>query len=144
MRLGVLAAMALAACNSPNASETIAGEIDDAEIRIATDQPPGALWLELENVGTAPCQLYGLLTDHAGDALPVVDGTVALGEIVEDTYFMGIQVDGSPVPGQGVNLRPGKVARLAIAGPATAERVVLCNGQGDYEAGRFAVLGPRG
>jgi hypothetical protein len=61
---------------------------------------------------------------------------------------MYVEIDGEPavstgIPGDAVIVEPTQTAKLQIAFtgvPEREERVNLCNGEGDYEAGRYAVL----
>ena len=149
----------LAACQgfgSPT-PPTIRGEIDDAAIRLQQARGPVDVWVELTNVGTRPCDLVGALSQVPPDAMPVVDGRVVMslgGEpdavvpletIVEINGQPVVRADGGVMTDEGwiSVVHPGDVARIQIgfeARPDVGERVLICNGAGDYEAGRYAVL----
>jgi uncharacterized cupredoxin-like copper-binding protein len=61
-----------------------------------------------------------------------------------------VEIDGRPATGDDpvragrhAVVEPGETARvqLALTGmPEREERVIVCNGPGDYEAGRYTVL----
>jgi hypothetical protein len=45
--------------------------------------------------------------------------------------------------GRYFNVKPGDVFKIELAmegTPKTDDRIILCNGVGDYERGRYAVL----
>jgi hypothetical protein len=115
---------------------TIKGEIRDDAIAIPVDHAGVSVRLELRNVGTLPCDLIVGLTTLPADALPVVDGQVV------------ITRDGSPGGVRPQDEFPGSVAPgelqaldLALEGtPRTEDRVIFCNGAGEYEQGRYATL----
>lgn len=140
----------IAACgSSPNEATT--GEIDDTAIRLSADTAPADAWLDLENVGTKVCPLIAVLASEP-DALPI-DGqqvVTALDSGAAEPIETYVEVNGTPVDrgevtdeGWVTDVAPGDRVRLQIAFegiPDAGERVVLCNGAGDYAAGRFAVL----
>lgn len=113
------------------------------------------MWLELSNVGAEPCDLVVIRTELGPDALPLdgervilsVSGSPEDGAYPMDAY---VEIDGQPAgvedpvrAGRQAVVEPGKTARvqLALTGmPEREERVIVCNGPGDYEAGRYAVL----
>jgi hypothetical protein len=149
-------ALLLAACGSIGSEPTIGGEIDDAEIRLERSSGPPSVWLELENVGAAPCALVPMLAAMPPDALPVGNGRVVMGTsgdpAIPYPLEAYVELNGEPVQrGDGemtdegwvTVVEPGDVVRLQLAFTGVSEvgeRLVLCNGVGDYEAGRFAVL----
>ena len=93
---------------------------------------------ELRSTGTRPCDLIVAQTSFPMDALPVRDGKVV---ITEDGSTPSVAaITGGEWPGE---VAPGAVFafELGMEGtPKTDERIVLCNGVGDYDRGRYAVL----
>lgn len=151
--VAVAALVTLSACTGAEA--TITGEIRDDSIVLAQDSGPQSVWLELSNVGAAACDLVVIRTELVPEALPVEGDKVILsmsGSPEGEAYPMdaAVEIDGqnagveNPVrAGRQAVVEPGKTARvqLALTGmPEREERVVVCNGPGDYEAGRYAVL----
>ena len=140
------ALVALIGCDAP----TIRGEIDDAEIRLEREQSPASIWLELANVGTQPCELVVLLSPLPADALPVDEGRVvtslsgAADAIIPIESY--VELDGAPLvrdAGGAAIIRPGDRVRVQVGFKGTPDvgvLVIVCNGPGDYEAGRYAVL----
>lgn len=55
-----------------------------------------------------------------------------------------MEVNGQPTghPGVATLIQPGDVAlmQLAFSGTPQGEAVIVCNGPGEYEAGRYAIL----
>ncbi len=149
----MVALATLSACTGTEA--TIAGEIRDESIVLAQDSGPQSVWLELANLGAEPCDLLVIRTELRSDALPTDGERVILsmsgapeGEASPmDAY---VEIDGQPAggadplrAGRHAVVEPGQTARvqLALTGmPELEERVIVCNGPGDYEAGRYAVL----
>lgn len=134
--LSLVAGVALfvSACGTP----TLKGEIRDDAISIPFDHAGASVRLELRNVGKLPCDLIVGLTTLPADALPVVDGQVV---ITRDGSPGGVRPqDGGEFPG---SVAPGdlQVLDLALEGtPSTEDRVIFCNGPGEYEQGRYATL----
>jgi hypothetical protein len=137
------------------AEATIAGEIRDDAVVLVQDSGPQSVWLELSNVGAAPCDLVVIRTELDPDALPLDGDRVTLsisGSPQGEAYPMDayVEIDGQPAgvedpvrAGRQAVVGPGKTARvqLALTGmPEHEERVIVCNGPGEYEAGRYAVL----
>jgi hypothetical protein len=153
-RCSAIAAVAtLSACIG--AEPTISGEIRETSIVLAQDTGPQSVWLELSNVGVEPCDLVVIRTELDPNALPLDGERVALsmsGTPAGEAYPMEayVEIDGEPAgaddpvrAGRQAVVEPGETARvqLALTGmPEREERVVVCNGPGDYEAGRYAVL----
>ena len=152
----LLVAAALIGCQMVAAPDPITGEIDDTEIRLAQDRAPAEVRLELTNVGSTPCELVPMLTVLPPDALPVVDGRVVMSLSGDDdrpgpmeTY---VELNGEPVAREGgtmteqgwvTRVNPGDRVMLDIGLkgiPDRSERIVVCNGRGDYETGRYAVV----
>ena len=154
--LGVLA-LAVAAAFWVSRTWTVTGEIRDTAIVLSPDHAGAVVNFALRNVGSEACDLIVVLTSLPVDALPVVGGRV----VVYDTLG-GVEVgpDGSlptglPIVGYvgpsdkvtatlGQSVRPGDVARLQVAffggTPRADNLVILCNGAGQYAAGRRAML----
>jgi len=122
----------------------ITGEIKDDTITLAVDHAGQSVWLELRNVGTKPCDIFPGLTSLPVGALPTKAGRVVIdpshtGPIVP--MDVGITLNGELA--MVGTIRPNDVAlmQLGLDGtPKTEERVILCNGVGDYALGRYAVL----
>lgn len=150
----LLAAIVLAACGGPS-EVTVAGEIDDDEIRLATDSGPAEVWFELENVGTRPCSLVPMFAPTPSD-MPVENGQVVMSLSGDpalpapiETY---VELNGEPYDrGDGTMtesgwvtvVAPGDRVRMQVGikvVPDVGERVLVCNDAGDYASGRFAVL----
>lgn len=129
----------IAACS---ATTTVVGEISDSSISVNNSIPPPDIWVELHSVGSRPCPLAVVLTNADPGALPVegeqvvIDGSTVL-DILEVAY-----IDGEATAERPVVVQPGETVRVQIAfEEAIAEdRVILCNGPGDYEAGRYVAL----
>ena len=153
-RCVLLAALVLAACGGPS-EVTIAGEIDDDEIRLASESGPAEVWFELENVGTRPCSLVPIFAPDPTD-MPVEDGRVLMSLSGDpalpaplETY---VELNGEPYDrGDGTMteagwvtvVAPGDRVRLQVGikgVPDVGERVLVCNDAGEYTSGRFAVL----
>jgi hypothetical protein len=127
-------AVVVSAC----APSTIKGEIRDDAIVIPVDHAGASVLLELRNAGTRPCDLIVGLTTLSADALPVVDGQVV---ITRDGSPGGVRPqDGGELPG---SVAPGALQSLDLAlegTPSTEDRVIFCNGVGEYEHGRYVAL----
>ena len=139
----LLAAGLVAGCAAPT---TIRGEIHDDRITFAQPFAPPDAWAELTNRGSLPCELAGALTEVAPDALPVEAGRVVF-DLRGEPQSVDRMEAYSEVGGQAVEqppiVQPGQTVRtqLTMSGtPERAERILLCNGPGDYERGRYAVL----
>jgi hypothetical protein len=139
--LAVATLMLVAACLG--AATSITGEIKDDGITLATDHAGSSVRFELHNVGTTPCDLVVALTSLPIDALPVKDGQV----VIVDGDGPGIvrpitTYESAPTFTLG-RIEPGAVfqAEVALEGaPKTEDRVLLCNGVGEYRHGRYAAL----
>lgn len=143
--------LALAACAS---EPTIVGQITDSAINLEQQTAPQSVWLELTNVGSAECELLAVRTELPPDSLQVEEGRIVVGSSGLDgpasAMAAYVEIDGQPAGGEGVGaggshavVQPGETARiqLALTGtPERAERVILCNGPGDYGSGRYVVL----
>jgi hypothetical protein len=122
----------------------ITGEIKDDTITLAVDHAGQSVWLELRNVGTKPCDIFPGLTSLPIGALPTNAGRVVIDP--SNTGPIRPQDVGITLNGERVmvgTIRPNDVAviQLGLDGtPKTDERVILCNGVGDYELGRYTVL----
>jgi len=140
---------ALTACGGV-AGETVQGEIRDDALSLVEETAGPTVWIELTNVGTEACELLVVMSE-APETLPVEGGRVAAslgGEgghrTLEEMYVeIDGQARGGQEPGESVPVAPGESARLQIAFtgvPEREDRVILCNGEGDYGRGRYAVL----
>ena len=122
---------------------TVSGDIKDDGIALATQRAGANVQIELRNIGTKPCDLVVALTSLTVAALPLKDGQV----VIVDGDGPGIvrpitTYEYAPTFILG-RIEPGAVfhAEVALEGaPKTDDRVILCNGVGDYQHGRYAVL----
>ena len=133
------------------AEETVQGEIRDESLSLVDKTAGQSVWVELTNVGSEACELLVVMSEAPG-ALPIGDGgrvEASLGgegghRTLEEMYVeINGQARGGQEAGQSVPVAPGESARLQIALtgiPEREDRVILCNGEGDYERGRYAVL----
>lgn len=145
----------LVGCQAP--VPTIQGEIDDDRIRLARDRAPAAARVELRNVGMRACELVPVLSSLPERALPVADGRVQL-SLSGDANVAApmeayVELNGEPVDRPGgelgedgwiTHVDPGDTVVLDVGlkgVPDAEERFLICNGPGDYEVGRYAVLG---
>ena len=139
--VAVATLMLVAACLG--AATSITGEIKDDGITLATDHAGSSVRFELHNVSTTPCDLVVALTSLPIDALPVKDGHV----VIDDSGAPGTvrpitTYESAPTFTLG-RVEAGAVfqSEVALEGtPKTEDRVILCNGVGDYQHGRYAVL----
>jgi hypothetical protein len=152
----MLVSAGMVGCQLLAAPDLISGEIDDTEIRLAQDSAGAAVRLELTNVGGIPCDLVPMLTALPPEALPVVDGRVVMSLSGDDDrpapMEAYVELNGAPVDREGgtfteegwvTRVNPGDEVMLDIGLqgiPDREERIVVCNGAGDYEAGRYAVV----
>jgi hypothetical protein len=127
-------------------TRSITGEIRDDAIVLSSPIGAPIIQLELRNVGTKPCDLVVAQTSMPMDSLPVKNGQVVIdaggvpGAILPED---GGQVGASPDVYTMARVQPGGVFKreMALEGvPKTDDRIILCNGVGDYEAGRYATL----
>lgn len=139
----VLAASAalVVAAGCLGGSTTVTGEIKDDGIALATDHAGSNVKFHLTNVGTVPCDLIVVVGTIAPDALPLKDGQV----VIDDSGAPGTVAFpyGGGTTGYLHRIQPGDTfeTEVALEGPPkTNERIVLCNGVGEYEAGRYALL----
>jgi hypothetical protein len=153
--LGVLA-VAVAAGWWVTRTWTVTGEIRDTAIVLSPDHAGTVVNFELRNVGSEACDLIVVLTSLAVDALPVDSGRVVTydGGAVQmgpdGSLPTGVPIVGYVGPGNkvtatlGQSVQPGDVARLQVAffggTPRADNLVILCNGAGQYAAGRRAML----
>jgi hypothetical protein len=134
-----LAIPGLAACSTPI---TVVGEIDDNRISVNNSIPPPDIWVELHNVGSKPCQLAVVLASVDPGAIPVEGGQGVIdGNTVVDILEVA-EIDGEAATERPVVVDPGETVRVQIAFEEAVEqdRVILCNGPGDYAAGRYVAL----
>jgi hypothetical protein len=124
-------------------STALKGEIRDDKIVLAADHAGSAVRFELHNSGTMACDIVLVLTSLKADALPVKDGMVVIvngdgpGIVRPDTTYESQEpyTLGRVLPGADFS------REIAMEGaPKVEDRVILCNGVGDYEHGRFAPL----
>ena len=152
--LGVLA-LALAAFFWLGRTWTVTGEIRDTAIVLSPDHAGPVVNFELRNVGSEACDLIVVATSLPVDALPVDSGRVVTydGNAIQMGPDGGLPT-GVPIVGYlgqvnkvtatgSQSVQPGDVARLQVAfsgTPGTDNLVILCNGAGQYAAGRRAAL----
>lgn len=97
--------------------------------------------LTIVNVGQVPCELVVFIIDDVNGpvdpvALPVRDGRVDF----ESTDFFEMEAAEGVEAGVPV-IQPGEERSLTFGfqGRPMVTRVVLCDGVGDYERGRYAI-----
>jgi hypothetical protein len=136
-----LVATLLVAAGCIGGSSALKGEIRDDRIILAADHAGSAVRFELHNSGTLACDIVLVLTSLKADALPVKDGQVVIsdgdGPVRPDMTYE------SQAPYTLGHVLPGAdfTQEIAMEGaPKAEDRVLLCNGVGDYEHGRFAPL----
>lgn len=127
------------ACASPRTAVSV--EIHDDEVRLVPPTGSEEVALTIVNAGQQPCELVVFITDDVNgpvdpDALPVRDGRVDF----ESSDFSEIEA-AEGVEAGGPAIEPGEQRSLTLGfqGTPVVTRVVLCNGLGDYERGRYAV-----
>ncbi len=141
-RRGLSAALAtlLIVAGCVGAATAVTGDIKDDGIVLITDHAGSSVRLELHNVGTTPCDVTPVLTSLSPDALPVQDGQV----VIDSSGAPGtVQMAMGGPAGYLKRVMPGEAYEVEIAlegAPKTDERIILCNGAGDYARGRYAVL----
>jgi hypothetical protein len=127
-------------------TRSITGEIEDDAIILSSPIGAPVFQLELRNVGTKPCELQLGLTSMPMDALPVKNGRVLIDAGGQPGVIWpedGGAIGGSPDDYTVAHIKPGGSFKREVAmerAPKTDDRIILCNGVGDYEAGRYAVL----
>ncbi len=142
-RRGLIAALAtvliVAGCVGA-VTEVVTGEIKDDGISLITDHAGSSIRLKLHNVGRTPCDLTAVVTSLSPDALPVQDDQV----VIDSSGAPGsVQMAMGGPAGYLKRVMPGENYEVEIAlegAPKTDERIILCNGAGDYARGRYAVL----
>lgn len=121
----------------------VKGEIADDGITLATDHAGSSVRFELHNSGTTACDLVVALTSLPINALPVKDGRVVIVDGDSPGIVRPITTYETVPPYTLARVEPGADFRAEIAlegAPKTEDRVLLCNGVGDYARGRFAAL----
>lgn len=116
-------------------------EIHDDDIRLEPATGTEDVALTVVNLGNRPCDLVVFITDDVNgpvdpNVLPVRDGRVDF----ESTDFHEIEA-AEGVESGGPAVEPGeqRMLTLGFQGAPIVTRVVLCNGVGDYDRGRYAV-----
>lgn len=129
----ICALLAIAGCASP--STPVTGQITDQSITLSAASAQANTWFELTNTGANPCDLVVIVTQLPPDQLPIVNGMVQL-----DALGAGTVVDSVDSA-----VQPGTLARWQEQLPTdpgsvvSGVRIILCNGPGDYQAGRYAI-----
>lgn len=124
-------------------ASTVKGDVRDGGIALETDHAGSAVRFELHNVGTMPCDLVVALTSLPATALPVKDGRVVIVDGDGPGIVRPITTYENAPPFTLGRIEPGAVftAEVALEGaPSAEDRVLFCNGDGDYQHGRYAVL----
>jgi pectin methylesterase-like acyl-CoA thioesterase len=139
--LGCAAGILLAACGG---SSIIKGSIKDDAITLSTDHAGATVRFELQNTGATPCDLFVGLTSLSVDALPLKDGRVVITNADPGPGIVRpITTYENSEPYSLGRVQPGASFSIEIAlegAPRAEERVLLCNGPGDYEHRRYAIL----
>lgn len=141
--LPTLAAGLFVAAGCIGGSSAIKGEIRDDRIILATDHAGSAVRFELHNSGTLACDIVLVLTELKADALPVKDGLVVIAEGDGPGHVRPDGTYETQPPYTLGHVLPGADFSQEIAmegAPKADDRVLLCNGVGDYQHGRFAPL----
>jgi hypothetical protein len=136
------AALVLAAGCIGGAS-AVTGVIKDDGITLATDHAGSNVRFELHNSGTTACDLLVALTSLPISALPVKDGRVVIVDGDGPGIVRPVTTYENAPPYTLGRVEPGADFRAEIAldsTPKSEDRVLLCNGVGDYAHGRFAAL----
>jgi hypothetical protein len=139
----VLGATSLLMAACIGGATSIKGDIEDDGITLGTDHGGSSVRFELHNVGTMPCDLVVALTSLPMDALPVKDGQVVIVNSDGPGIVRPITTYENAPPFTLGRVEPGAVFQAEVAlegGPKTEDRVLLCNGVGDYQHGRYAAL----
>jgi hypothetical protein len=137
----ILVAVAFFGCTADPPKTAVRASVDDARVVLQPPRGSEDVVLTIDNMGTRPCPLVVFITDDVNgpvdpDRLPVADGVVDFdsGDFHEIEAAEGVEQGGPPIePGEQRSLT------LGFKGSPIVTRVVLCNGAGDYEAGRYAV-----
>jgi hypothetical protein len=138
-----LVAALVVAAGCIGGSSAIKGDIRDDGITLAADHAGSNVRFELHNSGTTACDLAIALTSLPMDALPVKDGRVVIVDGESPGIVRPITTYESAPPYTLGRVEAGADFRAEIAlegAPKTDDRVLLCNGVGDYQHGRYAVL----
>jgi len=127
------------ACAAPKTAVRV--DIHDDDIRLEPATGSEDVALTVVNLGNRPCDLVVFITDDVNgpvdpDALPVREGRVDF----ERTDFHEIEA-AEGVESGGPAVEPGEQRQLTLGfqGAPIVTRVLLCNGIGDYERGRYAI-----
>ncbi|MEO8571078.1 MAG: hypothetical protein ABI553_05195 [Chloroflexota bacterium] len=98
---------------------------------------------ELHNSGTLACDIVLVLTSLSADALPVKDGQVVIADGDGPGHVRPDLTYENDAPYTLGRVAPGADFSQEIAmegAPKVDDRVILCNGVGDYQHGRFAPI----
>jgi len=142
-RLGLIAVLLVPLLTGSCATSrtAVAVEIHDDQLRLVPPTGSEEVVLTVVNVERQPCELVVFIIDAVNGpvdpaALPIRDGRVDFesSDFSEIEAAEGVEAGGPPIqPGEERSLT------LGFQGTPTVTRVVLCNGVGDYERGRYAV-----
>jgi hypothetical protein len=122
---------------------SIKGDINDDGITLGTDHAGSNVRFELRNVGTVPCDLVVALTSLPVSSLPVKEGRVVIVDGDGTGIVRPIKTYEDAPPFTLGRIEPGAVFQVEVAlegAPKTEDRVIFCNGVGDYGHGRYAAL----
>ena len=136
------AALVLAAGCIGGAS-AIKGVIRDDGITLESDHAGSNVRFELHNSGKTACDLVVALTSLPIAALPVKEGRVVIVDGDGPGIVRPITTYENAPPYTLGRVEPGADFSAEIAldsTPKAEDRVLLCNGVGDYEHGRFVGL----
>jgi hypothetical protein len=134
----LLTALLLAtACAAPRTA--VRAELHDDRVVVQPSSGSEDMTLTLVNVGSMPCDLVVFIPEEVNgpvdvDALPVLDGRVDFESRQIASFEEGLGPGGPPV-------EPGEERTLTLGnnGAPTITRMILCNGVGDYERGRYGL-----
>lgn len=143
VRIVPLIATALLAVGCIGGATSLKGEIKDNSITLAADHAGSNVRLELRNTGTKSCDLVVALTSLPVDALPVVDKQVVITDGDGPGIVRPVKTYEDAPPFTLGHIEPGSTFSYEVAldsTPRSEERVLFCNGLGDYQHGRYALL----
>lgn len=139
----VLLAAALLVQGCIGSAVTVKGEIRDDGMTLERTAAPAQVRYELRNVGRLPCDFVVAYTSLSPDSLPVRGGRVVLTDAGgPDAVMPDVTYERPPEYTLG-RIDAGGTGSWEVAlegAPATGERIIFCNGVGDYQRGRYALL----
>ena len=141
--LAIASATIILAGGCIGGASAVKGVIRDDGITLETDHAGSNVRFELHNSGTMACDLVVAVTSLPITALPLKDGRVVI--VIGDGpgIVKPITTYENAPPYTLGRVEPGADFSVEIAlesTPQSEDRVLFCNGVGDYEHGRFVGL----